>query len=48
MMKEVAHMKMYYEKPEAEIINFQAQEQLAVIDEIEDSNIQIGWKSKDI
>ena len=46
MMKEVAYMKMYYEKPEAEIISFQAQEQLAVIDdEIKDS--EVGWKSKD-
>ena len=39
-------MNKHYEKPEAEVISFQAQEQLAVVnDEIKDS--EAGWKSKD-
>ena len=39
-------MNTYYEKPEADIISFQAQEQIAVVnDEIKDS--EVGWKSKD-
>ena len=43
-------MKIYYEKPEADIISFRAQEQLAVINgEIEDeiNDNEANWKSKD-
>ena len=38
-------MKTYYEKPEAEVISFQAQESLAVIeDDVKDPELGVGSK----